>query len=230
MAELIIQEKGNSWQGTETAQLLLEKLEANPFVSFQTMRFDGAIESQPYIFNKALQHLERGKSPSVRLEAETPWRFRGSIARGEVHNTLVLGTANPNLARIGVDILLAYGQELAALLPVFSYSRLTTNGKPNEFYSQEKLAWLPVCFGNFLGWYHLISPLGYEPYFSRKKMLNIPAHQVRELENGWVEIISYPDPLVYDQPEARAKIIEITKYLNTLSHDWQPASETKSAR
>jgi hypothetical protein len=117
-----------------------------------------------------------------------------------------------------------YAGEVATLLPNFTRVQIYTDYKLNEYYESQNLPWLPECFGNLVGWYYLISPLGYSPYFSPEEMLNIPAHQVRELENGWIEVISYPDPLAYDQPEARTGIITITNYLNAHRKDWQKAA------
>jgi|GEM_PF-3325511 len=66
------------------------------------------------------------------------------------------------------------------------------------------------------------------PVNSREEMLNILAHQVREWDSGWIEVISYPDPLAYDQPDSRAKIVEITNYLNAIRHNGQkPLAQTR---
>jgi hypothetical protein len=214
MADIIIQEKAHKWEGKEVAYSLLQNLEQNLYVKFAKMSFGGELKSQAYKFDKALKHLMGDTTSSVKLTAETPFRFRGSIARGKVHNTVVLGMANPTLSNLDLEQLLTYIRSFAKLLPNFYRAELVTDYKINEYYAEQNLKWLPECFGNFLSWYHLLSPLAYEPYYTREELLGVPAHCVRELDNGWIEIISYADPLSYDQPQTRERIIEMTGYLN----------------
>ncbi len=224
MATVSILEKNNRWQDDNPAAAILTKLEENPFASFAEMEFNYSQNWQPYDRVKALAALKKGKEPSLTLRTQTLIHWRGAIAKGDSRNTLTLGLTNQTLGELDLPRLIDYTLELAKLMPKFERAEISAEAKPGDFYKLEQLKWLPECFNSFLKWYHLINPLGYEPYFSREEMLNIPAHQVRELENGWIEIISYPDPLAYNQPEARAKVIEITNYLNAHRRDWQKAA------
>jgi hypothetical protein len=219
VADIIIQEKTNLWTGKEPAYTLLKSLEQNPYGKFDKMSFGGNLKSYNYQFDKALKHLMAETTNSVRLTTETPFRFRGSIARGKVHNTVVLGMANPTFNSLNLEQLLSYTRSLAKLLPNFYRAEIVTDYQLNEYYTEQKLEWLPECFNDFLSWYHLMSPLAYEPYYRREELLAVPAHQVRELDNGWIEIINYADPLSYDQTETRGRIIAITNYLNAYRLD-----------
>ncbi len=222
MVEVFIIEEDNPWKSDSPAPLILEILEANPFVNFNEMAFNYSEKWVAYNQQKALANLKKGDEPALALRTETPYFFEGSINRGGWRNTVRLAMANSTLEQIDLSLLKNYVSKVATLFPRFKWAEVKTDYKIKEFYQAQDLVAVPDCLGNYLNWYHLISPLGYEPYFSRAELLNIPAHQVRELENGWIEIMSYSDPLAYDQPEARARIVEITNYLNTNRHDWQP--------
>ena len=47
----------------------------------------------------------------------------------------------------------------------------------HDFYVAHDLAFLPECF-DYIGWYHLVSPLGYGDYFEPEDLRTLPAHAV----------------------------------------------------
>jgi hypothetical protein len=214
MALIYVLEEHNPWQGDSPVTEVLTKLEANPFVTFQEMDLNNALKLQPYDRKKALVTLKRGKEPSVELSAKEPFSFKGSINRGDWRNTVLLRMANSQLKKVELPILFNYLKEIAELFPKFLFAEIKPDMQIADYYNENDLEWLPACFGNFLNWYHLLSPLAYAPYYTREELLAVPAHRVRELDNGWIEIISYADPLSYDQPQTRERIIEMTGYLN----------------
>jgi hypothetical protein len=215
MAELVIEDGNDDWQQNNLVERILEALENNPLAPFRRVWFNGVLEPQSYDRKKALNHLNKGKTNSIRLETDEPFKLRASISRNPKRNVIVLGMGNKVLRELNVETLIEYGKTIANLLPHFHNLQIQTDVNLNEFYEEADLEWLPDCFGNFLDFYHLMSPVAYEPYYSCAELLAVPAHHVRELENVWIEIITYREPLSYDQPEIRKQIIKMTEYLNT---------------
>jgi hypothetical protein len=226
MALIYVLEEHNPWQGDSPVTEVLTKLEANPFVTYQEMDLNNTLKLQPYERKKALATLKRGKEPTVELSAKAPFSFKGSVSRGDWRNTVLLRMANSQLKKIELPVLFNYLKELAELFPQFLFAEIKTDLQIADYYSEIELEWLPDCFGNFLSWYHLLSPLAYTPYYTRKELLEAPVHCVRELENGWIELISYADPLSYDKAETRKQLVEITEYFNAHRHDRVKAPAT----
>lgn len=223
MPQIYVLEEDNPWQGESPLGELLTKLEANPFVEFEQMElnFDDT-KIQPYDRKKALTTLKRGKQPSVELRATKPFRAEAAISRGDWRNTVLWSMGNRQWPQVNTNYWFGYIYELAALFPKFLMAEIKFRSDGAALYQHYNLSYVPTCFGDTVDWYHLISPAGYEPYYTRAELLAAPAHCVRELDNGWIEIISYADPLAYDQPVARERIVAMTEYLNALRHDWQP--------
>jgi hypothetical protein len=221
MADIGIIEEYNHWQGASPADEILNLLEHNPYGEFKQMELNYANKTQPYNRNKALATLKKGEEPSVELSMVEPFKLSAAITRGNWRNTVTLFLAHKVLAQLNQAELFEYVRQIVACFPKFYMANISTHLKVNEFYSQNKLKSAPPCFNNFVNWYQLISPLAYSPYFTREELLNLPAHSARELDNGNIEIIAYPDPLSYDQPEVRERIVLITEYLNAHRHDWQ---------
>ena len=82
------------------------------------------------------------------------------------------------------------------------------------------MAFLPDCFG-YVGWYHLLAPLGYEPFFEPEDLRHLPAHRVEERDDGTFAVTSYEDPFAYADAPARTRIVEMTDYLNERRKDWK---------
>ena len=230
MAHLYVIEENRPWELSSSkvspAAELLTKLETNPFVHFDKMKLDSASRTKPaeyqaYNYAKALANLVRHQDGSVALHAEQSVPLKATLNRGEWRNTVMLATANKNLSKLGHSQISSYLVELAALFPHFGFAEVQTDGEIAEFYDENDLNFVPPCFGDFLSWYHLISPLAYEPYLSREEMLSIPAYRVQEVgDAGWIELVMYEDPLSYASPQTRECIIELTNYINERRHDW----------
>ena len=91
----------------------------------------------------------------------------------------------------------------------------------HDFYVARGLDFLPDCFGSYIGWHHLMSPLGYRDNFDAEVLRTLPAHEVRELPGEWFAITSYPDPYSFADEATRRKIVELTEHLNDRLKDWQ---------
>jgi hypothetical protein len=224
LAHFYLIEENNTWQGDNPAKELLEKLEINPFVRFEEMELNYQPKKQPYNRGKALSILKKGKEASVELSSSEPYKVRATITRGDWRNSVMLAFPNKHLRELDLNELRNYIADTAPLFPKFTMASSQLDSKIQEFYFSHKLRSVPSSFGDYVGWYSLISPTGYAPYFTREEILAVPSHSARELDNGNIEIIAYADPLSYDQPEVRERIILITEYLNAHRHDWQKQS------
>jgi hypothetical protein len=85
-----------------------------------------------------------------------------------------------------------------------------------SYYREQFRNSIPVSTGAFgaVGWLHLVSPTVYEPFFTREDLLNAPAHEVLEWDDGTIQITTYKDFLPYDRPEALEAIRRLSLYLN----------------
>ncbi|HEX9413457.1 MAG TPA: hypothetical protein VF916_08115, partial [Ktedonobacterales bacterium] len=73
---------------------------------------------------------------------------------------------------------------------------------------------LPNLLGRNLQWYYLLAPQAYTSTYTREALLNATAYMVREDERGWIELLSYEDPLSYSEPTTEQHIVELTRYLD----------------
>jgi hypothetical protein len=85
-----------------------------------------------------------------------------------------------------------------------------------DYYREEFRKQIPVSNRALgpLGWLHLTSPEKYAPFFTRDDLLNAPAHEVLEWDDGTIQIMTYKDFLPYDRPEALKAIRGLSLYLN----------------
>ncbi len=78
-----------------------------------------------------------------------------------------------------------YLMDWSQVLPHFCWGGITADDRENIFFFEElKLEPLSECFGSFLGWFHLISPRGFEPYFRANDLLHLPAEKSRPWKMG----------------------------------------------
>jgi hypothetical protein len=96
------------------------------------------------------------------------------------------------------------GSPAVGSINLFSYYRedfrLTLPSPPNPF--------------GAIDWLLFSSLEAYEPFFSREDLLNAPAHEVLEWDDGTIQIMTYKDFLPYDRPEALEAIRKLSLYLN----------------
>ena len=219
MTRLLISltEMNHSWQGESSPlSVILTKLEQNPFAPFEQMELDD--EQLPYDRQEALRVLGRGQSPSAEFLAKRPFSLTSRINRSPNINSLRLEPDTNYLAQLNPPVIINYSVQLADLLPNFGRCRISVSSLVSVP-AVSSLPALPDCFALAIGWYHLISSRSYELYYSQQDLLNAPAYKVQKLDNGWVEMYVYPNPLDYDKPENLQRLTETANYLNACRRD-----------
>jgi hypothetical protein len=121
--------------------------------------------------------------------------------------------------RVELERIANYVQQWRKILPAFLWAQAGADDRENEFWMDvaktSPFVWpLSDCFGSRLGWYHLMSPRGYQEYFKREDLLATPAFRVEELDDGCIAIQSYEHPLAFADESVTRDIIAITTYLN----------------
>lgn len=221
MFAIYARENENPWgAGGTDAALALETLEANPFAPFEEMQLDVESSWEPYDRARALRALADEKA-SVAFRAARPFPLRASVFRHPLYNLLQLEVADEYLnsddaPAASVD----FTEKLARSLPRFAYGAASADLTVHDFYVSRDMAFLPDCFG-YVGWFHLLAPRGYEPYFEPEDLRGLPAHRVEERDDGTFAITSYPEPFAYADAPARSRVVEMTDYLNERRKDWK---------
>jgi hypothetical protein len=214
-----VQEYGNEWVGDEPLKDLLELMESSPFGSFAEMEFNSSLQWKAYDREKALRTLSQGKKVSVGFRCGSSPFAEASISRNPTQNTLTFNFAPEYLQTLDLAGLLDFIRKIANLFPRFGSASLDGFRKRSSVPALDQLRDLPISFGLVVTFYKLLSAAVYEEYFKKEDLLNAPFQHVAELENGWLELIAYSDPLAYNTPETQEKIVEITRYLNNCRFD-----------
>jgi hypothetical protein len=221
MFSIYAQEDESPWRagGVEAARAL-ETLEANPFAPFEEMLLDDEMDWEPFDRERALRALAEEES-AVAFRASRPFPLRASVFHHRLYNLLQLEVADEYVKETGaLDTAVEFAERLARVLPAFSYGGATADHTVHDFYVSRDMAFLPDCFA-YVGWYHLLAPRGYEPYFDPEDLRHLPAHRVEERDGGTFAVTSYEDPFKFEDASARARVIEMTDYLNERRKDWK---------
>lgn len=218
---LYASEKNNSWEmlPENPADEVLRMLENNPFacltdqiadVQYNHVRLDRA---------KILAELTRPLGDedliSVRMSADDPMAVEAIISRSDSDNNITLMMNAEDLSKLGkLESVTSYMQEWRFVLPAFFSSSASADDRENDFFYDElALPLVPECIGNTVGWYHVLSPLGYQDYFKREDLINAPAYKVEELTDKTICLMTYPHPLEFASEESTERISKLTKYL-----------------
>lgn len=222
MLTLLAQELKNPWElaAVNPAPAVLSLFEDNPFASFDEMFFEQTLEWEPYERRKLLSDLTHNPEANIDARGWKPLYLEGSLARHATANTISL-RINPGYLSPPdrLERALEYLGRWRQVLPRFARGKATADLRPGEFFLNQGLEPLPECFGSYLGWYTLISPRGYAPYFEPEDLRGIPAHRVEELPDAAFAITAYPAPLDFESAEAHRRIVDITRYLNERRSD-----------
>jgi hypothetical protein len=221
MFSIYAQEDESPWRAGEGhAARALETLEANPFAPFEEMLLDDEMDWEPFDRARALRALAEEES-AVAFRATRPFPLRASVFHHRLYNLLQLEVADEYVKESGaLASAVEFAERLARTLPAFSYGGATADHTVHDFYVSRDMAFLPDCFG-YVGWYHLLAPRGYEPYFEPEDLRHLPAHRVEERDDGTFAVTSYEDPFAYESAPARARVVEMTDYLNERRKDWK---------
>jgi len=221
MFAIYARENESPWgAGEGHAALALETLEANPFAPLEEMQVDVESPWEPYDRARALKALADEKG-SVAFRAARPFPLRASVFRHPLYNLLQLEVADEYLnSKDAPAASVEFAEKLARALPNFAYGGASADLAVHDFYVSRDMAFLPEPFG-YVGWYHLLAPRGYEPYFEPEDLRGLPAHRVEERDGGTFAVTSYPNPLAFGDAPVRARIVEMTDYLNERRKDWK---------
>jgi hypothetical protein len=221
MFAIYARENESPWgaRGTDAARAL-ETLEANPFAPFEEMQVDVESAWEPYDRARALKALADEES-SVAFRAARPFPLRASVFRHPLYNLLQLEVADEYLnSKDALAASVEFNEKLARSLSRFAYGAASADLTVHDFYVSRDMAFLPDCFG-YVGWYHLLGPRGYAPYFEPEDLRGLPAHRVEERDDGTFAVTSYPEPFAYEDAPARSRVVEMTDYLNERRKDWK---------
>jgi hypothetical protein len=103
-------------------------------------------------------------------------------------------------------------QEFADSLPKFHHGVVDVSAYWRESFHEGLPAPVPG-FGR-LGWLHVLRPEAFSQFLKKEDLLNAPAHEVLEWNDGTIQIMTYKDFLPYDRPEALEAIRRLSLYLN----------------
>ncbi len=217
MLTLYAEEEKNPWGASpdRPAAAVVDLFEENPFGPFEEMFFEQTLAWEPYDRRKLLDYLANDPRAGIDVRASRPLYFEGSISRHPTANGITF-RVNPGYVSPPERLAQAL-QHLGrwqTVFPNFTRAGATADRRPAEHFLNQGLRPLPACFGSYLGWYTLISPRGYAPYFDPQDLLAAPAHRVEDLPDGGIAVTAYPDPFDFEGPEATRRIAEITTYLN----------------
>lgn len=222
MFSIYAQENESPWRaGGGRAARALETLEANPFAPFEEMLSDDEMDWRPFDRERALRALDAREESAVAFRASRPFPLRASIFHHPLYNLLQIEVDDEYVKDPGaLTSAVEFTETLAHTLRAFSYGGATADHTVHDFYVSREMAFLPDCFA-YVGWYHLLAPRGYEPYFGPEDLRHLPARRVEERGDGTFAVTSYEDPYGYKDAAARARIVEMTNYLNERRKDWK---------
>jgi hypothetical protein len=188
----------------------LELLNDLEFPPPKWMNFDALEDDIPFNLEYAQDTMNRTKKGKLSfwgedMEIYNFLSWKDSKASGLVMNL------NPDLYK-GDKWGLQLIRQLTSTISEFTHADFDVS----SFYRQDFHSELPYPSGAFgdLGWLHLAKPLAYEPFFTRDDLLNAPAHEVLEWDDGTIQIMTYKDFLPYNRPEALEAIRRLSLYLN----------------
>lgn len=222
MLTLYAQEEKNPWESAAAnpAAAVLALFEDNPFARFDEMYFEETLQWETYERRKLLDDLTNNPHANIDARASHPFYFKGSLARHPLANVVSFTLNDGYLSPPGKAAqALEYLERWRQALPSFSWGGANADRRASDFLLNEELRPLPDCFGSHPGWYHLISPRGYAPYFDADDLRRLPAHRVEERPDATFAIMSYPDPLDFESAEAQRRIVEMTRHLNARRKD-----------
>lgn len=204
---------------------ILGFLEKNPLREFCELEIEYDEKWQNYNSKAALDWIDANETSRVGFRSAAPYFLNGFILRNLTDCSIGFYFSNQLMVDVvAIENLREYLRNSRNILPNFSDAVITADDRDNDFWLDvAKTEPLPDCFGSRLGWYHVISPRGYESFFRREDLLNTPALNVEELDDGTICILNYADPLDYSKPETTEKIIEITNYLTEKWYEFDPS-------
>jgi hypothetical protein len=200
---------------------IVDVFESNPFAVFSVMDFNSEIRFQPFDRKKIIEvlSLNADNEVSVLFEAEKPFPVTANISLSASEKLLQINVDEQYFQAENAELqLLGFLNRLKAALPVFHWGRINAFAGIADFYARERLVSLPECFNYFLGWFTLLHPSGYKPFYRREDLLKIPAFRLDRWPDDSLAVWAYEKPLEFETTRNQEKIIQITSYLNNLTN------------
>jgi hypothetical protein len=216
------EEEKNPWEmaAINAAPAVVNLFEENPFGAFDEMFFEQTLEWEPYDREKLLDYLSQDSEAGIDTRGLHPLYREGSLSRHPTANGITL-RVNPAYVSSPENLAsgLGYLERWRHVLPRYTKGGATADRRPSEFFLNQGLEPLPPCFRPYLGWYTLLDPRGYAPYYEPEVLRLAPAARVEELPNDAFAITAYPNPFDFESPDAHRRIVELTRYLNERRKD-----------
>lgn len=193
------------------ARDVINLIVANPFMRFSAVQYE--YEDEPFDLQIL---LEETRNPNATICLKDDDYSEAIINLSFWRNSFSLRINQKNLPEFDLEAkTIDYLKEWRGVLPNFAWCVASADDRDEDFWNDvAQVQPLPDCFGSHLGWYHVISPLGYKNYFKRDDLLKTPALKVEELNNRSIVIQSYENPFDFAMDETTERLVEATNYLN----------------
>ena len=219
---LAIQERDAPWADpSATAERVIAALTASPFGPFDEMEFSFNDKWMPVDSARAIKKMARGRKAAINFRQVQCSDYTASVSRNPFQNTIVVRVPKALLPDSPADPIVTFADSMAGALPNLSWVFAHPEHKRRSLYDRLKLSTVPPCFDEFLGWYHLVTPRGYAPYFDRADLEAVPGHRALLGDDGSLRLWMEPDPFAVFRPEAHGRIREVVAYLNARRKDWK---------
>ncbi|MCI5058499.1 MAG: hypothetical protein MRY83_20470 [Flavobacteriales bacterium] len=123
---------------------------------------------------------------------------------------------NELIDNLGIESLITWAKEMHRNLPNAVIIKVGCFGSFLEsFYEDNNLPISKPPFGDCMDWYGIYATRGFLSRFDKDEVLNLPAFEVIELENDFIEIRAFENPSNFEEVEKRSA--EISNHLNTIA-------------
>ncbi len=222
MLNCLITETESAW-GAKTEFLLasiLDVFEENPFAPFAKMELNDSLLREPYQRSRIVERIVNDGEGRIYLTGDKPHPLMGSLLIKPAYNILQLNIDEKYIAGTNSELkVIAFLYRIKSVLPHFYKARINAFAGVADFYLNNRLAALPVCFEYYLGWFTLLSPRAYESFYSLADLSQTPAQQISVSEQAEVSLTAYQTASSYYSGQSQEDIIRITEYLNRNRRD-----------
>jgi hypothetical protein len=174
-------------------------------------------EYQIFSIESASNVFGRSKKSSMSLYPENRTDYELSFTRDSDVNLLNLFIPADHLKSRSDETLRDLLVKLASFVPKLKRGKVgvSVDARGNYF---DRLPYPTTAFGDPT-WLHLVTPTSYDPFFTRDDLLNAPANEILEWDNGTVQIMTYSQFLPFDRLEVETALTNFSHYLNEKRKD-----------
>lgn len=221
MLRIYAQSLDGHWNGS-LGHVVGTILDDNPFGGFDLMDLGDTGAWSTLNTGYAHQALQEHTAATAYFSSLASPELFGSIACDPERITALVRCEDADIERVSTQGAQLFLRRLVASLPNPGWGSIEHQYRMVDFYALHGLRTLPDCFRTYLRWFHLLTPMGYAPYFAREALLQTPAHSITEETDGTIAITVFENPLAYDSQQAKRQLIEATSYLNSVRKDVLP--------